>query len=148
MGEAPLPADAFGSAGSIPVCKVVSKKESFLESERKKAEAKQRRKISAIASSVKTLEINWAIDGNDLAHRLERMRAFLEEGRKVEVVLAAKKKGRKASERECEGVLKRIRGVVGEVQGAREEREMVGRLGAFTTLGFVGAPVVVRKEAG
>ena len=148
VGEAPTPSDAFGPGGNIPVCKILSKKEVFLDAERKKAEAKEKRKISALASSVKTLEINWAIDGNDLGHRMERLRGFLAEGRKVEVVLAAKKRGRKASEGECEGVLRRIRGVVEGVEGAREERGMVGRVGGFCTLAFVGRALEVRREVG
>jgi translation initiation factor IF-3 len=150
VGEAPGPSDAFGASPPIPVCKIQSKKEIYLDQQRKNAEAKEKKRVSAITSSVKTLELNWAIDGNDLGHRLERMREFLEEGRKVEVVLAAKKRGRKASAAECEGVLRRIRNVVEEVEGSREERAMVGTLGAFTTLAFVGRPLRVgrAKEAG
>ena len=152
VGEAPGPTDAFGSGAPIPVCKIQSKKDIYLEQQRKNAEAKEKKRVSAITSSVKTLELNWAIDGNDLGHRLERMREFLEDGRKVEVLLAAKKKGRKATATECEGVLRRIRGVVDEVDGAKEDKAMTGSLGAFTTLAFVGRPIKVgkvkAKEAG
>lgn len=163
VGEAPAPAtastssnyDPFGDlsrpaapAATIPVCKIQSKRDIYLEQARKTAEAKEKKRLSAITSSVKTLELNWAIDANDLGHRLERMREFLEEGRKVEVVLAAKKKGRKASTQECEGVLRRIRAVVDEVDGSREDKAMTGSLGTFTTLAFVGRPVKVGKGKG
>lgn len=145
VGEAPGPSDAF-SANTIPVCKIMSKKDSYLNDQRKKAESKEKRRLSNITSSVKTLELNWAIDANDLAHRLERMRTFLEEGRKVEVVLAAKKRGRKASDVECEDVLRKIRGVVDEINGAREDGSTQGSLGGLITLAFVGRPVKVGKE--
>ena len=151
VGEAPAPGDAFSDqvdAPPIPVCKIVSKKDAYMNDQRKKAEAKEKKRITNITSSVKTLELNWAIDQNDLTHRLERMREFLQEGRKVEVVLAAKKRGRKASPQECEGVLRQIRGVVDDVDGAREEKSKVGALGSFSTLAFAGRPVKMGKEKG
>ena len=131
----------------IPVCKIVSKKEAHQQQERRKNEAKEKRKASAVTSSVKTLELNWAIDPNDLAHRLDRIQEFLSEGRKVEIILAAKKKGRKANAEECEGVLQKIRTVVKGIDGAKEERPMEGKLGGFSTLSFAGRPPKVQREA-
>ena len=134
---------------NIPVCKIVSKKDYHKQQEKRKADAKEKRRASALTSSVKTLELNWAIDANDLSHRLNRAQEFLAEGRKVEIVLAAKKRGRKASPEECQGVLKRIRGVVGGVDGAKEERPMEGKLGGFSTLYFAGRPQrTALKESG
>ena len=136
----------------IPVCKIVSKK-SIYEADKKRREA---RKVGAgnsaksVEAGSKTLELNWAIDqGNDLTHRLERVEAFLREGRRVEVVLAAKKRGRKASLGECEGVLRRIREAVGRVEGAGEVRGLEGKVGGVASLvvqGKVGKakPMVAR----
>ena len=123
---------------NLPVCKIVSKKAAYQNTERRKREAKEKKRAQAASSSLKTLELNWAIDGNDLRHRLERVAGFLAEGRKVEVILAAKKKGRKASEAECEGVLERLRGAVGGVEGAREVKRMEGKVGGFAVLEFQG----------
>ena len=151
VGTAPGPADAFGPSGAaeIPVCKVVSKKDAYLDAERKKAEAKEKKRVSNITSSVKTLELNWAIDSNDLGHRLEKLRGFLEEGRKVEVVLASKKRGRKASGQECEEVVGKIRGTVDGVEGAREDKGLKGELGKFCSMAFVGrAPKVGKMREG
>ena len=122
----------------IPVCKILSKKLHHQLASSRALAAKQKRRTTNITSSVKTLELNWAISSNDLSHRLDKVAEFLAEGRKVEIVLAAKKRGRKATQGECEEVLRRIRSVVGGVEGAREERDMAGKLGGFTTLAFAG----------
>lgn len=120
------------------VCKIVNKKDAYAQERRKKAEAKDRKKAEATANSLKTLELNWAMDQNDLGHRLGRIAAFLAEGRKVDIILAAKKKGRKATEGECNEVLAKIRKTVDSVNGAKETKPMEGRLGGFVTLSFQG----------
>ncbi|KAK5167507.1 uncharacterized protein LTR77_007206 [Saxophila tyrrhenica] len=127
---------------------VVSKKAAYEAASKRKEQMKEKRKISNVASSVKTLELNWAIDSNDLGHRMERMQEFLGEGRKVEVVLAAKKKGRKASMEECAAALARIRKAVDDVDGAKEVGTMEGKMGGFAVLKFQGRmPAVNAKEA-
>jgi len=133
-----------------PVCKIVSKKEEYAAEKRRKDQQKEIKQAAAKERSVKTLELNWAIDGNDLAHRLEKVRAFLEEGRKVEIVLAAKKRGRKASKEECEEVLEKIRGVADGVTGAKEAKPMEGAVGGFATMvwqGKVGAAQAAKPAA-
>ena len=132
---------------AIPVCKVISKKEMYEQDRRKKTQAKEKAKESAKVGSVKTLELNWAIDGNDLGHRLERVAEFLGEGRRVEIVLAAKKRGRKASTAECEGVLKRIEGVAEEVRGASVLKALEGKVGGFGTMVLQGKAPSVSAQA-
>lgn len=133
----------------VPVCKIVSKKEAYESEKKKKTAQKEVKQAAAKERSIKTLELNWAIDGNDLAHRLEKVRTFLEEGRRVEVVLASKKRGRKATLAECEGLLEKIRGVADEVGGAKVLKEFEGKMGGFATIVYQGrAPgVVVKKVA-
>lgn len=149
VDEQPAPQDPFDHAAGrkeqppvkprmYPVCKILGKKAMYQQEKSRKSAQKEAKKASATASSVKTLELNWAIDGNDLGHRLERMKEFLAEGRKVEVVLAAKKSGRKASVEECRGVLGRIRGAVDMVQGAKEAKGLEGKVGGFCTVLFQG----------
>ena len=121
-----------------PVCKIVSKKDEYAAEKRRKDQQKEIKQAAAKERSVKTLELNWAIDGNDLAHRLEKVRTFLEEGRRVEIVLAAKKRGRKASKEECQEVLEKIRAVAESVKGATEMRSMDGVVGGFATVMFQG----------
>lgn len=121
----------------IPLCKIVNKKEQYDHQRQRKEASKEQKKKSAAAASVKTLELNWAIDPNDLGHRLDKVRQFLGEGRKVEVVLASKKKGRKATAAECNGLLENIRKAANEA-AAREVGPMEGKLGGFTVLRFQG----------
>ena len=127
--------------GDIPVCKIISKKSAYESQKRRAADAKAKKKVSAVTSSVKTLELNWAIDANDLSHRTNTIKRFLEEGRKVEVVLAAKKRGRRASGEECEQVLGQLRRCVKAVEGAREVKALEGKMGGFAVLSFQGRVV-------
>lgn len=126
---------ALSEAGAPPICKIMDKK-AMREAEKARAKAAR-----SSAVTVKTVELNWAIDGNDLAHRLQRIKDFLGRGNRVEVLLAAKRKGRKASEEEAERLLERIRGAIGEVDGARESRDMEGRLLGTATIYAEGKAV-------
>jgi translation initiation factor IF-3 len=93
------------------------------ESEKARAKAARSSGITT-----KTIELNWAIDGNDLGHRLNRFREFLTKGFRIEVLLAGKKKGRKATEEEAKALIDKLKGVVAEVEGAKESRPMEGKL--------------------
>ena len=105
--------------------------------------AKQKAARMSGGPSTKTIELNWAIDGNDLNHRLNRIREFLEKGLKVEVIMAPKKKGRKATEEEGQRLIERIKGVMGEVEGARENKPMIGKVLLQATIFMEGK---VQKE--
>lgn len=130
-----------------PFCRVVNIEERQQADRQRQAELKANKKASNIGS--KTLELNWAIARNDLNHRLTRLKGFLEEGRKVEVVLASKKGGRRATLDECDEVIKRVRSTVDDVKGTTEPKAMDGRVGAFATLTFQGRPpsIVVSEPA-
>lgn len=126
-----------------PTCKIVSKKEAYEDEKRAKDLAKAKKRALKVmgGAGLKTLELNWAIDQHDLGHRMTRFKEFLLEGRRVEIVLAAKKRGRKASREECEAVLEKVMQVVGEVEGAKQREEMQGKIGGFVTMVFQGRPV-------
>lgn len=125
--------------GKPPICKIIDKKEMYnKEKERKK-------KLKSSATS-KTIELNWALDGNDLKHRIVRMQEFLGKGYKLEVVLAPKRKGRVATEEEAEELLRNIRAAVEEVKGSRETATMSGTLLATATLFFEGKIQKQTKE--
>lgn len=136
------PSDPTPQVEWIPTVRVMSKKEQY-EAEKLKKAAKVQAKKNEAGGATKTIEMNWAIDGNDLAHRMKRMREFLKEGRKVEVVLAKRKGGRKATVEECEGLVERIVEGVEEVAGAKEVKKMDGKLAGVATLFFEG-----KKSAG
>jgi translation initiation factor IF-3 len=120
-----------GEPGVPPICKIMNK-EAMRQAE--KAKAKSARGVV----TTKTIELNWAIDGNDLSHRMMKMKQFLEKGHRVEVVLGAKKKGRKATEEEAKTLVKKIKSAMGEVEGAKENKPMEGKLLAATTIYFEG----------
>ncbi|CAK3979235.1 hypothetical protein B0A50_07601 [Lecanosticta acicola] len=132
----------------IPLCKVVNKKEAFDQERKRKEETKEQKKLAKVAGEAgeKTMELNWAIDENDLGHRLGKMQGFLEEGRRVEVVFNSKKRGRKATREECLGVIARVRGIVEEVKGAKVRSDLEGVLGKFAKMELQGAPVAVQKK--
>ncbi|KAI9874567.1 MAG: hypothetical protein M1830_009597 [Pleopsidium flavum] len=123
---------ASAQPGKPPVCKIYEKK-ARREAERAKAKAPK-----TAATLMKQLELNWAIDPNDLGHRLNKIQELLEQGRRVEIILAGKRKGRKATEDEAQTVLKRLRGRVEELEGAREWKEMEGKVLEQATLFFEG----------
>lgn len=119
-----------GEPGVPPICKIMNK-QAMREAER------ARHKAAKTQGGVtqKTMELNWAIDGHDLEHRLGKLRGFLEKGWRVEIVVAGKKKGRKASEEEGESVLKKIRGVLNEVGGKEIKPMEMKKVGDGKLLG-------------
>lgn len=95
-----------------------------VKEERAAQQAKQRRQ-----NKLKQLELNWAISGNDLKLKLKQLRDFLEKGRTVEVMLASKKRQRKATPEEAQNVVKEIRRMMGEMKGVIEKKPMEGQIG-------------------
>ena len=75
----------------------------------------------------KQLELNWAISANDLQLKMKQMQEFLSKGKKVEILLANKRRQRKASEEEAQALLKIVRGRIDEA-GAAETVPMEGVL--------------------
>ena len=118
---------AEGEPGSPPICKILNKK-AMRDAEKAKILAAKKGTITT-----KTIELNWAIDGNDLGHRLSRIRDFLAKGNRVEVMMAPKRKGRKASEEEAKALTDRVRKVIEECE-ARESKPMEGRMLGTATI--------------
>ncbi|KUJ21998.1 uncharacterized protein LY89DRAFT_681341 [Mollisia scopiformis] len=129
-----------GEPGIPPICKIMNK---LAMREAEKAKRKSERKGGV---TVKNMELNWAIDGNDLGHRLNKLKEFLMKGQRVEVLLAGKKKGRKATEEEAKAVIKKIKGAMSEV-GAKEMKPMDGKILAMATLFLEGKISKTTSEA-
>ena len=119
-----------------PICKMFDKK-AVREAELAKRKTGKEKKIQQ-----KQLEISWTVTDNDLSHRLSRLKEFLEKGWKVEILFGTKRKGwmgrREASQEDIKRVLARIRGVVAEVEGAKEWKGMQGKEGEEAMLSFEG----------
>ncbi|KAI4135955.1 MAG: hypothetical protein LQ347_000187 [Umbilicaria vellea] len=112
-----------------PVCKIIDKRT---------VRATERKKAKPVKKILKQLELNWAIGANDLGHRLNKLEEFLRDGKRVEIVLDVKKKGKVASKEEAAAVVSRIRARVNEVEGAREWKPAEGAVGVQMTLNFQG----------
>jgi translation initiation factor IF-3 len=140
--------DEFGvsDANNPPVCKIISKME--LRAQHQKKLDIERRKSKGIGSgpSPKSLELNWAIAPGDLKHRLSKLQQFLTEGRKVEVLLGPKRRGRTATDKECNEVLNSVRDAVDEIKGAGEAKEPEGKIGGVMTLVFEGRKIEEKKK--
>ncbi|KAF2180897.1 hypothetical protein K469DRAFT_692444 [Zopfia rhizophila CBS 207.26] len=141
--------DEFGQPdpNHLPTCKIISKAD-LRQQHKTKLDIQRKAAKGGVGkgAGIKNLELNWAIDGNDLRHRLEKMKGFLMEGRKVEVLLGPKRKGRQATMEECEKVLQKIREAVAECKGSGESKKPEGRVGGVVTLVFQGKKVE-REEA-
>ncbi|MCJ1377031.1 hypothetical protein MMC17_000121 [Xylographa soralifera] len=120
----------------IPICKIIDKKESR-DQEKAKAKAV---KSSQHAASVKKLELSWGIGKHDLEHRMKKVREFLEEGRRVEIVVGASrrkgqaKKAAKIEAQEAAETFKTIREAVAGIDDATEWKPMIGSVGTMATL--------------
>ena len=125
----------------IPICKLINKKEA-------REAAKARKKQRQPSAVTKYLELNWAIDKNDLAHRLGKLREFLEQGRRVEVLLLKKKKKRMrdATEEEGRQTLETLGRFVEGVEGAREMRPMEGTFLGRATLFYEGKAKAAKEN--
>ncbi|RAL07637.1 putative translation initiation factor IF3 [Aspergillus homomorphus CBS 101889] len=97
--------------GAPPVCKVVNKAE-YREQERARAKA-----AHAARTSLKQVELNWAIDNHDLSHRLKKITEFITKGHKVEVVLLRKKYKRAPKPEEVKNVMDKVVQTIKEANG-------------------------------
>lgn len=120
----------------VPVCKIENKAEATMRARELAAAQKEQKKIAP--AGVKVIELNWAIDGNDLGHRLKKLEEFLQGRRRVEIIIAPKKRGRKATKEECDALLKKVKDAVEKIQGAKELRPMEGKLGEVASLMLEG----------
>jgi len=111
-----------GTDISPPVCKIIDKTSVY-------AAERAFKKSKKGGVTIKAIVLNWGIDNNDLGHRLIKVKEFLEKGYKVEIMCTPKRRAKKtATWEEAEGLTRRIREAVGEVEGARETKRMEGKL--------------------
>ncbi|KAF2851587.1 hypothetical protein T440DRAFT_467381 [Plenodomus tracheiphilus IPT5] len=129
----------------LPTCRVTSKIDLRAQHERKLDLERRQSKGQGAGPLPKSLELNWAIAGGDLKHRLGRLKEFLLEGRKVELTLGPKLRGKKATEEEAAAVIKAIRDTVAECKGATQ-KSLDGPVGGVMIIVFQGHKVEQQKE--
>jgi len=116
-----------------PICKIENKAEAIAKSRAIEQQRKEQKKLAP--EGVKIVELNWAIDvKNDLVYRMKKVEDFLKQKRKVEIVIAPKRRGRKATREECLDLLTKVREVLQTVDGAKETRAMQGDIGGNVSL--------------
>src|SRR5262245_3725168 len=89
--------DEFGRSDPehLPTCKIMLKMDLRAQHEKKLDIERRKAKGQGAGPSAKNLELNWGIGPHDLNHRLDKLRQFLSEGRKVEVLLGPRRHRRK-----------------------------------------------------
>lgn len=123
-----------GTVDRLPVCKVMNKK---ILREQEKAKAKA---AHSAKTAIKQIELNWAIDGHDLTHRMKQLVSFLEKGRKVEIILARKKGKRAPTVEEVKKVMDTVLDTIKEADAA-QVKPMEGEPGKHVLI------VVKKKDA-
>ncbi|PYH87047.1 hypothetical protein BO82DRAFT_349581 [Aspergillus uvarum CBS 121591] len=116
-----------GADGAPPVCKVVEKM-ALREAERARAKA-----AHTSRTSLKQVELNWAIDSHDLGHRLKKITEFITKGFKLEVVLMRKKGKRAPTAEEVKSLMDKV---VETIKGANgmQIKPMEGEPGRLVTI--------------
>lgn len=130
---------------NLPICRVTSKIDLRAQHQRKLEIERREAKGQGTGPIGKSLELNWAIAGGDLKHRMERLKEFLMEGRKVEITLGPKRRGKKATEEEAAAVMKAIRDTVAECKGATE-KSVDGPIGGVMVIVLEGPKIKAEKK--
>lgn len=128
---------ALATPPDQPAIVEITTREALLDRlKQKEAQAASVEKIKR-DSKPKQIELNWAISGNDLELKMKQLRQFVEKGKKVEILLAAKKRQRKATPEEANSVVQEIRKTIEEIEGCRELKPLDGKIGgqALLTVG-------------
>lgn len=115
-----------GQFPGAAVCQITTKQE-LLAQVAQRNRAVQELQKQMRQSKPKQIELNWAISEHDLELKLKQMAEFLDKGKKVEVLLAARKRQRRATAEEGQTVLDKVRSKIEEV-GGKEFKDMEGRL--------------------
>lgn len=117
----------------IAICRIMTIAE-MLKQKREKEKMQKEHKKSLKQSVPKQIELNWAIGPNDLEHKLTQLKGFIEDGKKVEVVLANKKRQRQATPEEGMEVLRKVKAKLEEADGREITPMRGGQVGKHTVL--------------
>ena len=134
--------DAGGGADEgfkWPICRVADLKEELRKEQEELDKQKSARKL---ATRTKEIELNWAIAPNDLQTRLRQLKAFLEKGLRVEILLlrkAGRDRKKRATEEEAGEVLRIVKETIAEVPGVKEFKKEQGKVGGQVRL-FIDGP--------
>jgi translation initiation factor IF-3 len=147
MQVTPGSVDEYGNQdpNDLPTCRTITKMALREQHQKKLDTARRQAKGLGVGPTPKHLELNWAIGGGDLKHRLGKLQEFLLEGRKVEVMLAPKKGGRQGTEEEANKLVKAVTETALECRGTKEVKSE-GDVGGVLTLTFEGGKEELKKK--
>ncbi|KAK6365473.1 hypothetical protein LTS17_011192 [Exophiala oligosperma] len=118
--------------GDHAIVQVVQRKDLIQRINSKESAARQSQ-LAQKEKKPKQIELNWAISGNDLQLKMKQLEEFLRKGKKVELLLAARKYQRKATQQEAEELLRTVQEKIQEL-GATEVVPMQGSFPRQTTI--------------
>lgn len=133
QGEQHLVQISRADDDGIAICRIMTVSD-LLRQRREKERAQKEQKKVLKQSVPKQIELTWAIGPHDLEHKLAQLKGFIEDGKKVEIILASKKRQRKATIEEGRALLAKVREKIAEA-GARETQTMQGgQVGKHTVM--------------
>lgn len=117
----------------MAICRIMTRAD-LLKHKKDKERVQQEHKKSLKQSVPKQIELNWAIGQNDLEHKMTQMKGFIKDGKKVEIVLASKKRQRQATPEEGQEVLRKVKEKIAEADGIEIRAMQGGEVGKHTVL--------------
>jgi len=130
--------------GKLAACKIYTKSQLR---EAHNAKLRAAKGLKKAQTSSKILELNWAIAPGDMQQKLVKLETFLRQGRRVEVVLASRKRQRQADMEECKNVLRQVRKTADRVPGTKEDQRE-GKIGEKMILGFLSEKMKAVARSG
>ena len=118
--------------GDAPVCKVLPKEQVF-NSDKQKA-----RKVKTAEDEKKQIELRWKMAEADLNHKMSALAQFLEQGRKVEILVVPKRKWDIIAEADSEAFIAVVRKRIALIPEAKETQPLSGTMGKMVTLYLEG----------
>jgi translation initiation factor IF-3 len=117
----------------VVICRIMTAPE-LLKQKRDKERALKEQKKTFKQLVAKQIELNWGISSNDLQHKLTQLKGFIQDGKRVEIVLASKRRQRQATPEEGREVLRKVREKLAEAHGRETKAMQGGEVGKHTVL--------------
>lgn len=115
------------SSEPLPVVKIISRKEATA---RKKI-SKERQKLNTKKNTQKEFQFTWGMAAGDLEHKLDRAKAELKKGSRVDLVIAPKPKQKAPPEAEMRERMQLLAAKVSDVGVEWKERVLQRGIGAL-----------------
>ncbi|KAI9890420.1 MAG: hypothetical protein M1814_004206 [Vezdaea aestivalis] len=88
----------------------------------------------------KEIEMSWSITENDLEHKMKSLQEFLQKGKRIQINIAPKRRGRVPTPEEGDHLVAMIREKAAEVPSAHEWKNADGEMLRMFSMHFQGGP--------